>query len=304
MAFSTTGGSHAEAAGVHAHGATAPARTAKAVAFHDEMRALWETHGWWTRSVIVSFADERPNLSPELNALLQNQVDIGDAVKPYYGRAAGNTLTKLLKKHILGAAALLEATKSGDPSRLAQAKAAWFANGRQIADFLHAANPKFVPRAATRAAMRTHLDQVIVLAVAELQGEHAANVRLTAPSSPWQTRSPAGSSSSSPSASAEPRGPFVRAARVLRAARTHARFPPAPLGSHGGCFSGTGPPMHFLSRDRKNCAAADTNLVMRATDEHPWAGRPAPQSPNRLRLHRLPGTGAGAQPARRPPPDP
>jgi hypothetical protein len=179
LALSGTRESHA--ADGHAHSAAVPVRTAKAVAFHDAMRALWEAHGSWTHMVIVSFAGNLPNLPSEEQVLLRNQVDIGNAVKPYYGAAAGNKLTKLLKAHILGAVTLLEAAKSGDQNNLAQAEAAWFANGRQIADFLHAANPRFLSRAAARKMMKVHLDQVIEQAVDELKGNYAASARAFGP---------------------------------------------------------------------------------------------------------------------------
>jgi hypothetical protein len=158
-----------------------PVRSAKAVAFHDKMRALWETHGSWTHMVIVSFAGNLPNLPAEEQVLLDNQVDIGNAVKPYYGAAAGNKLTKLLKDHIFGAVSVLEAAKSGDKNKLAQAQGAWFANGRQIADFLHSANPRFLTRSAARRMMKTHLDQVIAQAVDELKGHYAADARVYGP---------------------------------------------------------------------------------------------------------------------------
>ena len=156
-------------------------QTGKAVAFHDAMRALWEAHGAWTHMVIVSFVGNIPNLAAEEQVLLQNQVDIGNAVKPYYGTAAGNRLTKLLKAHILGAVTVLEAAKSGDSAKLAQAEAAWSANGRQVADFLHAANPHFLSRAAARQMMKEHLQQVIQQAVDELHGDYAADARDYAP---------------------------------------------------------------------------------------------------------------------------
>jgi hypothetical protein len=94
------------------------------------MRALWEAHGSWTHMVIISFAGNLPDLPAEERVLLHNQVDIGNAVKPHYGARAGKTLTKLLKAHILGAVKILETAKSGDKNALAQAEAAWSANGR------------------------------------------------------------------------------------------------------------------------------------------------------------------------------
>jgi hypothetical protein len=169
------------AATPRAHTASVPLRSAKAIRFHDKMRALWEAHGSWTHMVIVSFAGNLPDLSAEEQVLLHNQVDIGNAVKPYYGRAAGNKLTKLLKEHILGAVNVLVAAKSGDSSKISQAEAAWSANGRQIADFLHAANPKFLSRAAARKMMKVHLDQVIEQGVDELKGNYTAGARAFAP---------------------------------------------------------------------------------------------------------------------------
>jgi hypothetical protein len=177
LAVSGTGESHAAGG----HSASVPVRTAKAIAYHDKMRALWEAHGAWTHMVIVSFVGKLPNLAAEEHILLHNQVVIGNAVKPFYGVAAGNKLTTLLKTHILGAVKVLEAAKSGDKHKLAQAEAAWFANGRQIADFLHAADPKFLSRAAARKMMRIHLDQVIEQAVDELEGKYRADARAFAP---------------------------------------------------------------------------------------------------------------------------
>jgi hypothetical protein len=131
--------------------------------------------------VIVNFVGNLPNLAASEQVLLQNQVDIGNAVKPYYGKAAGNKLTKLLKAHILGAVDVLVAAKSGDSTKLAKAEADWFANGRQIADFLHAADPAFLSRSAARKMMNVHLNQVIQQAVDELKGNYAADARAFAP---------------------------------------------------------------------------------------------------------------------------
>jgi hypothetical protein len=181
LTFSATSASRAAGVRAHEHIASAPALTAKATRFHDRMRALWEEHGSWTRMVIVSFVGNLPNLAAAEQVLLNNQVKIGEAVKPYYGRAAGNQLTKLLKAHILGAVDVLVAAKSGDPNRLSTSEAAWYANGREIADFLHAANPRFLSRAAARQMMKVHLDQVIEQAVDELTGDYAGSARAFGP---------------------------------------------------------------------------------------------------------------------------
>jgi hypothetical protein len=181
IVLAAVGTHESHAAGEHDHALAGDVRSAKAVAFHDAMRALWEAHGAWTHMVIVSFVGNLPNLAAEEQVLLQNQVDIGNAVKPYYGAAAGNRLTQLLKAHILGAVAVLEAAKSPDKSKLSRAEAAWFANGRQVADFLHAADPRFLSRRAARQMMNVHLQQVIQQGVDELEGNYAADARAFAP---------------------------------------------------------------------------------------------------------------------------
>jgi hypothetical protein len=151
--------------------------TAREAALHDGMRTLWEDHVTWTRLAIVSFAGGLPDLPATQARLLRNQTDIGNAVKPYYGRAAGNRLTSLLKDHITGAVALLQAAKSGDQARIAAASTAWYANGRDVADFLSAANPRHWPRTTMRAMMKAHLDQTLAEAQHRLQGRYDADVR-------------------------------------------------------------------------------------------------------------------------------
>jgi hypothetical protein len=148
------------------------------VAFAEAMRALWQTHGTYTERAIVDFVGGLPETNLVVARLLRNQVDIGNAVKPYYGARGGAALTKLLKEHIDDAVAVLAAAKEGDASKVAAAKAAFYANGNQIASFLHTANPKFWPLTAMRTMMRVHLDQVVELAVDQLQGKYAAAIRL------------------------------------------------------------------------------------------------------------------------------
>jgi hypothetical protein len=152
--------------------------TPRALALHDGMRALWEAHGTWTERAIVDFVGGLPDTQLVIGRLLQNQTDIGNAVKPYYGRKAGGELTALLKGHINAAVAVLKAAKSGDSSTTAKAKAAFYANGTQVARFLHGANPRHWSLAAMETMMRIHLDQVVSLAVDQLKGNYPAAIRL------------------------------------------------------------------------------------------------------------------------------
>ena len=154
------------------------AMSGRALALHDRMRALWESHGTWTERAIVDFVVGLPDTQFAIKRLLRNQTQIGNAVKPFYGRKAGNRLTTLLKRHIKAAVALLQAAKSGDSASVARAKAAFYRNGNRVAHFLHAANPRHWGLRAMKKMMRVHLDQVVELAVDQLQGRYGAAVRL------------------------------------------------------------------------------------------------------------------------------
>ena len=109
--------------------------TAAQVAYHDQMRKLWEDHVTWTRLAIVTFADGSPGFNATAARLLQNQTDIGNAIAPFYGTAAGQQLSALLHDHITIAVELLQDAKAGDTAAFDAAKIRWYANANQIADF-------------------------------------------------------------------------------------------------------------------------------------------------------------------------
>ena len=170
------GAAHASDTGGHSHAGPAGVPTAARVAFHDQMRKLWEDHVTWTRLAIVTFADGSRGFNATAARLLQNQTDIGNAIAPFYGTAAGQQLSALLHDHITIAVELLQDAKAGDTTAFNAAKTRWYDNANQIADFLSAANPRFWPDATMRAAMSEHLDQTLAEAVDELGGNYAASV--------------------------------------------------------------------------------------------------------------------------------
>ena len=148
-------------------------------AFHDAMRKLWEDHIVWTRQFIVSAATESGNLAdigPTTDRLLANQVDIGNALKPFYGDAAGDQVTALLRDHILTAAQIIAAAKAGDAAGVDAASAAWYANAHDIAVALHGLNPNHWALADLDEMMKDHLDLTLDEAVARLQGRYADDI--------------------------------------------------------------------------------------------------------------------------------
>lgn len=159
----------------HLDSASDESAVAKRYAFKADMRVLWEDHIVWTRMVIVDIVAGTPDTNAALTRLLQNQVDIGNAIKPFYGDAAGRALTGLLREHILIAGRLLTAAKTGDNPAFATAKIDWYANGHDIAAFLSTANPRW-DLASMDEAMKTHLDTTLAEAVARLTGDWNADV--------------------------------------------------------------------------------------------------------------------------------
>jgi hypothetical protein len=157
----------------HGH---SPLVTERAVALREEMRKLWEDHITWTRLAIISLEGGTPDTDATVGRLLQNQIDIGNAVKPFYGDAAGNQLTQLLRDHILIAADVIAAAKAKDSAKLADAQARWTANADDIAGFLHSANPQYWPLDVMKDEMHMHLKLTTDEAVAHLTGDWAGDV--------------------------------------------------------------------------------------------------------------------------------
>jgi hypothetical protein len=152
------------------------ALTPKQVALRGDMRRLWEDHITWTRLAIISLTTGAPDTEATVGRLLKNQTDIGNAVKPFYGNAAGNELTKQLRKHILIAADVIAAAKAGDAVKLADAQTRWAKNGDDIAAVLHSVNPRHWKLAVLRAELRMHLKLTTEEVVARLEGNWAADV--------------------------------------------------------------------------------------------------------------------------------
>jgi hypothetical protein len=184
VALAITGGHDAAAHRSGDHHATAhsPAVhrsatvTRKELALRNEMRRLWEDHVTWTRLAIISLTTDAPDTEATVGRLLQNQTDIGDAIKPFYGQAAGNELTRQLRLHILIAADVVAAARAGDQAELAEAQARWLSNADDIAAVLNSVNPKHWELATMKAEMHKHLDLTTQEAVARLQANWSADV--------------------------------------------------------------------------------------------------------------------------------
>jgi hypothetical protein len=146
------------------------------VKLHQDMRKLWTDHVVWTRSYIVAAVADQPDATAAANRLMKNQEDIGAAVAMYYGKPAGDQLTKLLKEHISIAVDIIKFAKAGDKTSQQQADAKWHQNGEAIADFLSKANANW-PRATLVDMMNMHLSTTTNEVVARLTKNWDGDVR-------------------------------------------------------------------------------------------------------------------------------
>jgi hypothetical protein len=161
----------------HAHEvAPADAITPKELTLRNSMRALWEDHVTWTRLAVISLIDDSPDTDATVARLLRNQRDLGNAIKPFYGPAAGNALTAELRKHILIAADLIAAAKAGDQARVTAEQARWGRNADDIAALLNRVNPRQWKRDELRAMLGEHLRFTTQEVVARLQQRWTADV--------------------------------------------------------------------------------------------------------------------------------
>jgi hypothetical protein len=155
---------------------SAAAKAVPVIELKAEMRKLWEEHIVYTRNYIISALAGLEDESKVAERLLRNQEDIGAAIKPYYGDAAGNQLAALLRDHILIAADIVAAAKGGKTDQVAIGQKKWTANGKDIAAFLSGANPHWSKKDLEH-MLQTHLDLTTGEVVGRLNKDWAADIR-------------------------------------------------------------------------------------------------------------------------------
>lgn len=103
-----------------------------------DMLQLWDVHVSLTREVIIAATVSTSNLQASLDALLDNQRDLGTNIGQIYGKKAGDRYTELLIQHInIAVDIVTEAIQCADTTKSVKE---WYDNAREIARFLSKIN--------------------------------------------------------------------------------------------------------------------------------------------------------------------
>ncbi len=149
--------------------------TQSVVDLRNAMRQLWEEHIVYTRNFIISALGGLEDTDKIAERLLRNQDDIGNAIKPIYGEEAGKKLSALLREHILIAADIVKAAKTGDNDGVTKGQKRWTENADEIAVFLSGANPNW-PVQTLKNMLYVHLALTTTEVVSRLKKDWASDI--------------------------------------------------------------------------------------------------------------------------------
>lgn len=125
----------------------APQRISMAEAeLRNHLRMLWEQHIFWTRLTISGIVFALPDSEYTTNRLLRNPKDFEQLLAPLYGQEVAAKFASLFTDHLVIAAQLVQAAKSGNQSAATEAEKKWYANADEIATFLARINPYWSAR--------------------------------------------------------------------------------------------------------------------------------------------------------------
>ena len=136
------------------------------------MRKLWEQHIILTRLYLVSALQNFGDRDLVLQSLLQNQLDIGNSMKVFYGSEAGDQLSMLLTSHIKFAGEIIADLMAAKTAEATIAMSAWYSNADDIANFLNKANPVNWPLSDLQAMLHNHLDLTTIEVKDELNKDY------------------------------------------------------------------------------------------------------------------------------------
>jgi phage terminase Nu1 subunit (DNA packaging protein) len=149
----------------------------KVIRLNNIFRELWEQHVMWTRSFIISAAENLGDLDFVTERLLRNPSDFANVFCKFYGEKKADKLKELLTDHLLIAADLVNAAKRGDSARASELEKKWYENADDIAAFLNAINPYWSTKQWQK-LLYEHLRMTQEEALLRLNGRYAEDIRM------------------------------------------------------------------------------------------------------------------------------
>lgn len=147
------------------------------VCLMNTFRELWVQHVMWTRSFIISTAEDLGDLDLVTKRLLRNPCDFANLLKSFYGEEKANKFQKLFEEHLLIAADLVNAAKAGNTRAADMARKKWYHNADQIVNFLAGINPCWSQR-EWKNMMYEHLHMTEKEATLRLNCKYADDIRI------------------------------------------------------------------------------------------------------------------------------
>jgi len=120
----------------------------------DRMREMFLDRAAWTRLYAVALWSKSPDANVTRARLMRTDAEIGGVFARFYGRAAGDRLTRMLDDGLDWQAAAVRGAMAGDHARVAEARHGWFIDSSRLATWLATLNPAF-SQAGLSIALRT-----------------------------------------------------------------------------------------------------------------------------------------------------
>src|ERR1700680_441689 len=141
------------------------------------MRRLGDDDAAYSRNLIISTLADLPDRQSVLDRLLRNRSETANAMKPFYGDAAGDRLAALLRDNATIALEVTRAAKIGDKAALAAAQQKWRASTMAVAAFLNTQNPTNWPSSGLADMLQKYLDLTMAEVTARLDRNWAADLK-------------------------------------------------------------------------------------------------------------------------------
>lgn len=129
----------------------------------------------WTRMFIVDLLNNSPSIDYTIDRLLKNQDAIGNYMKIYFGDTAGDSLTSILKEHVMISIDLLKAIRGGNITEAKTFEEQLVANVENISTFLSTINPYYSVEELID-MFNTHIILIKYQFIARMNGDYNGDI--------------------------------------------------------------------------------------------------------------------------------